>query len=39
VSCDRKTIVVVHTDEGDDVKIISARLAAKREKEDYQEGI
>ena len=34
-----RTIVVVHADRGDTVRIISARLATKRERKNYEEGI
>ncbi|MEO7860200.1 MAG: BrnT family toxin [Nitrospirales bacterium] len=39
VSTNLKTIVVVHTDRLETVRIISARLATKREKECYEHGI
>ena len=39
VSTDSKTIVVVHTDREDATRIISARLATKRERESYEQGI
>jgi uncharacterized DUF497 family protein len=39
VSSRLRTIVVVHTDRGDHVRIISARLATTRERKDYEEGI
>ena len=39
VSSKLRTIVVVYTDRGDNVRIISARLAIKRERKDYEEGI
>ena len=33
-----RTIVVVHTDRGDNIRIISARLATRRESSDYEQG-
>jgi uncharacterized DUF497 family protein len=39
VSSKLRTIVVVHTDRADHVRIISARLATTRERKDYEEGI
>jgi hypothetical protein len=39
VSTNFKTIVVVHTDRLETVRIISARLATKRERECYEHGI
>ena len=39
VSTNLKTIVVVHTDQLETVRIISARLATKREKGCYEHGI
>jgi len=33
-----RTLVVVHTDRGDRVRIISARCAGPRERKDYEEG-
>lgn len=44
MAADQKTLVVVHTykeySSGDEmVRIISARTATKKEKEDYEEGI
>jgi uncharacterized DUF497 family protein len=32
------TLVVVHTDRVDNIRIISARLATRRERKDYEEG-
>ncbi len=34
-----RIIVVIHTDRGDTTRIISARLATKREKINYEKGI
>jgi uncharacterized DUF497 family protein len=34
----RRLLVVVHTDRGDTIRIISARLASKREKRSYEES-
>ena len=34
-----RMIVVIHTDRGDNIRLISARLAIKVEKKDYEEGI
>jgi len=39
VSSRLRTIVAVHTDRGDAVRIISARQATTRERKDYEEGI
>ncbi|HUY13141.1 MAG TPA: BrnT family toxin [Terriglobia bacterium] len=33
-----RTLVVVHTEFGDAIRIISARLATRRERKDYEEG-
>lgn len=33
-----KLLVVVHTDRGDDVRVISARRASRRERRDYEES-
>jgi uncharacterized DUF497 family protein len=37
-SADRRSIVVSHTDRGTSVRIISARLASRRERKDYEDG-
>lgn len=34
-----RIIVVIHTDRGDNIRIISARLATKEEKNNYEKGI
>ena len=34
----RRLLVVVHTDDGETVRIINARLAEPRERRKYQEG-
>lgn len=34
----RRTLVVVHTERGDTIRIISARKATDRERDDYEEG-
>ena len=34
-----KLLVVVHTDRGDNIRIISARLASRREPKFYEESI
>ena len=39
ISSKLRTIVVVHTDRGAHVRIVSARLATTRERKDYEEGI
>lgn len=39
VSTNLKTIVVVHTDRTETIRLISARLATKRERESYEQGI
>ena len=31
-------VVVVHTERGDNIRIISARLATRRESKDYEQG-
>ena len=36
-SYQRKLLVVVHTERGDNIRIISARRAAKRERMNYEE--
>jgi len=33
-----KLLVVVHAERGDNIRIISARRASKRERKDYEEG-
>jgi uncharacterized DUF497 family protein len=33
-----KLLVVVHTERGDSIRIISARRASRRERKDYEEG-
>ena len=37
-SVTRRTLVVVHTKRGDTIRIISARVATSREREEYEEG-
>ncbi len=37
-STPRKVIVVVHTERGDNIRIISARSASKRERIDYEKN-
>lgn len=34
----RKLLVVVHTERGDTIRIISARRASRRERKNYEEG-
>ena len=34
----RKLLVVVHTERGDNIRIISARRASRRERKSYEEG-
>lgn len=34
----RKLLVVVHTERGDNIRIISARLASRRERKNYEEA-
>ena len=34
-----KLLVVVHTDRGDNIRIISARRASRRERSSYEKGI
>ncbi|MEZ4732194.1 MAG: BrnT family toxin [Caldilineaceae bacterium] len=38
ISTQRRILVVAHTDEGDVIKIISARLAESHERKQYEEG-
>ena len=33
-----QTVVVAHTERGDNIRIISARLATRRESKDYEQG-
>ena len=33
-----KLLVVVHTERGDNIRIISARVASRRERRNYEEG-
>lgn len=35
----RKLLVVVHTERGDNIRIISVRRASRRERKSYEEGI
>ncbi len=37
-SVDGRLIIVSHTDRGDSIRIISARLASRRERKDYEDG-
>jgi uncharacterized protein len=37
-SIDGRLLVVSHTDRGDSIRIISARLASRRERKDYEDG-
>lgn len=37
-SAQQKLLVVVHADEDDRIRIISARRATRRERKDYEEG-
>ena len=39
VSADYRVLVVVHTDREGRIRIISGRLAVRREMKDYEEGI
>jgi uncharacterized protein len=34
----RKLLVVVHTERGDNIRIVSARRASRRERKQYEEG-
>ena len=34
-----RILIVIHTERGDTIRIISARLASKKEREKYEEGI
>ena len=38
LSLRHRILVVVHTDRGDSVRIISARVATRRERKGYEEG-
>lgn len=38
LSANMRTVVVVHADRGETIRIISARIATKREKQNYEEG-
>ncbi len=33
-----RLLVVSHTDRGDSIRLISARLATRRERKDYEDG-
>lgn len=37
-SVDGRLLVVSHTDRGDAIRIISARVATRRERKDYEDG-
>jgi uncharacterized protein len=37
-SCQNRLLVVVHTDRGDRIRIISARPASRKERKNYEEG-
>jgi hypothetical protein len=37
-SHERKLLVVVHTERGDNIRVISARRATRRERKAYEEG-
>ena len=37
-SFQRRLLVVVHTDRGDNIRIVSSRRATRRERENYEEG-
>ena len=37
-SLERRTLVVVHTEHGDSIRIISARVATRRERKTYEAG-
>ena len=37
-SCQQRTLIVVHTERGNKIRIISARLATSREKKTYEES-
>jgi hypothetical protein len=38
MSVDQRLLVVVHTEEAEAIRLISARLATRREQRDYEEG-
>ena len=38
-SHEQKLLVVIHTERGDTIRIISARRASRRERKDYEENI
>ena len=37
ISCNRQILVAVHTDRGDNIRIISARRAGRKERRRYEE--
>jgi uncharacterized DUF497 family protein len=39
LSANSRLLVVAHVERGDDIRIISARLASRRERIEYEEGI
>jgi uncharacterized DUF497 family protein len=39
LSANMRTLVVVHSDRGESIRIISARPATRRERRNYEEGI
>mgnify|MGYP001796318794 CR=1 FL=1 len=38
ISVDGRLLVVSHTARGDSIRIISARVATRRERKDYEDG-
>ena len=38
-SASSRLLVVAHVERGDDIRLISARLASRRERIDYEEGL
>ena len=39
LSANSRLLVVAHVERGDDIRLISARLASRRERIDYEEGL
>jgi hypothetical protein len=39
LSANSRLLVVAHVERGDDIRLISARLASRRERIEYEEGV
>ena len=39
ISANSRLLVVAHVERGDDIRLISARLASRRERIEYEEGV